>query len=1113
MLTTRSPEARLGWTLRVLRHRAAAQSTLLAAVLAVALVGATLLGTFALLLHTSETRALGEALGRSSATDTDIDVVLTLGRETPAEALPVADDYLDDLLGGVDADRERWLTSALYHVGTGNRIGLPMAYLASEPTIPEHATLVAGTWPDVAVDAEGRVPVAVPRTAADALGWTVGTVLPGRSSETRQDLPMVVVGVHELDGPGALWTRDLLDGAQFHPAWPIPGTFGFNTAPLYGPLVTVPEALAAGPVQVANVRVVAAPHLADAPTADVDALRTALTDGQATLSAAASPVSTGARLATFLPMTIDEAVAGLAVTRITLVVVGLLLVVLAVTVLLLAARLLAERRAAEQTLMASRGATAGQILRLATIEAAGVAAVTALAAPWLARLTYDAITRLDVLRAAGLHQDPGTPVSLWLTCAVAALLLAGVLLLPLLRRRGSVVEAEQQLVRQDRRGGLARSGADLAILVLAGLGIWQLQGYRSPVLAGTGPARIDPVLVTAPALLLLAGAVLTLRLLPLVAGLGERVASRSRSLVVPLGAWEVGRRPARASGAVLLLTLAVAVASFAQAFLGTWRTSQQEQADLATGTDLRLDRLPGAPLEQSTRVSALEGTTAVSAVTDRQVAVGGSIDTLSDARRPWAQLLAVDTTHADALLRGRIDGGWAEVTERLAPDEPATGVALPGQVRALLVDVGTDAKPSADVVASVTLVLQDALGVRTPLAVPVTPHVGEDVDDLRVELPEAIEGLSLVGLVVDLESGQDEDAPEDRASRVRGEASAMTVSLSDLRVVAPGADGSATGAVTPVALDSAAWDARPPVLGFPEPPGVAVVDGSLRLGVSMIPELLRAGGLTFAGATFEAPEAVPAVITDTLATATTAEVGDEVALDLGDGRALAVEVERIVPYLPGHPRGSALLVDRDVLSRATLLWGWADPMLDEWWFEVPDDRVADVAGEIVRTELGDPTTRVDARAVATDGPLRVGVQAALWVVTIAALALAFAGFAMSATVSVRTRRLELARLQALGAPRGGIVRAVLVEHGIIGVLGVAAGLAIGGLLAGVVGPLLTVSGQGRRPVPRPLVQWEWPAQAVLVAVLVALVALAVATTTNALVRRASGTLLRLGDER
>jgi hypothetical protein len=45
------------------------------------------------------------------------------------------------------------------------------------------------------------------------------------------------------------------------------------------------------------------------------------------------------------------------------------------------------------------------------------------------------------------------------------------------------------------------------------------------------------------------------------------------------------------------------------------------------------------------------------------------------------------------------------------------------------------------------------------------------------------------------------------------------------------------------------------------------------------------------------------------------------------------------------------------------------------------------------------------------------------------------------------------------------------------------------------------------------VQWSWPAQAALVGALVVLVAGVVVVTTNALLRRASGELLRLGDER
>ena len=79
--------------------------------------------------------------------------------------------------------------------------------------------------------------------------------------------------------------------------------------------------------------------------------------------------------------------------------------------------------------------------------------------------------------------------------------------------------------------------------------------------------------------------------------------------------------------------------------------------------------------------------------------------------------------------------------------------------------------------------------------------------------------------------------------------------------------------------------------------------------------------------------------------------------------------------------------------------------------------------------------------------------------------------------------------------------------------GLAAGLALGALLARVVAPLVTVSATGGRPVPQVVVHWPWPAELALVTLLVVLVGTAVALTTNLLLRRASGELLRLGDER
>jgi ABC-type antimicrobial peptide transport system permease subunit len=120
---------------------------------------------------------------------------------------------------------------------------------------------------------------------------------------------------------------------------------------------------------------------------------------------------------------------------------------------------------------------------------------------------------------------------------------------------------------------------------------------------------------------------------------------------------------------------------------------------------------------------------------------------------------------------------------------------------------------------------------------------------------------------------------------------------------------------------------------------------------------------------------------------------------------------------------------------------------------------------------------------------------------------------MSTTVAVRTRRLELARLQAVGVPRGGLVRSVLLEYAMLGVLGLVAGLALGTFLGARIAPLVTVSSSGEPPVPGVVIHWSWPAQATLLGLLVVLVAVVIAVTTNAALRRASGELLRLGDER
>ncbi|MET0789648.1 MAG: FtsX-like permease family protein [Cellulomonas sp.] len=1097
----------MGWSLRVLRHRAAAQRTLLVTVVAVALVGASLLGTFALLLYTSAHGALDTALDRAPAAATDVDAVLSLDKSDPGAAIAAGESFLDDLLGDVPATRTRWLASPMYRlVGQAEPVP-PLSYLAANPQLPSHATLLAGDWPADATDGRGRIEVSVPKVAADRYGWAVGSELPVQSMSTYQEARFVVVGIHELDGPSSIWTRDVLQGAEHDPSYPVPGSFGFVITNAWGPFVVDPGALA-GPGALASADLVASPDLTGARPGAVTDLRARLDDAQASLTAAVDDAALSGDFRSRLADTIDVAEGNLAVTRVSLVIVGLMLVVLAVTVLLLAARLLADRRAPEQTLMASRGASGRQLLGLAALEAAAVALVTGLVSPWLAGWLFGLITSFGPLERAGMHTDPGRPVSLWVTCLVASFVLAAVLLGPLLRRRGSVVDAEQQLVRQDRRGGLARSGVDLALVALAAVAVWQLQTYRSPVLAG---ARLDPILVAAPALLLLAGAVLALRALPLVAAVGERLAARGRSLVAPLAAWEVGRRPSRAAGAVLLLTLALAVGSFSQSFLTTWRTSQADQVDLVVGTDVRVGRLDGAAGAQAETVDGLSGVRAASAVAFRSVRFGVPTDGDDATNSGSVNVLALETSRGGDLLRGRITPDWGQISAPLAPTTPDGAIAIPGAPTSLLLDVDSSVSPALPGTLLLTVVVEDAYGTRTSLELPTVPLDGTTTD-VRVPLPAAVDGLRLVAVIA---QGLADSSDPGALNGGRGPGQTMTVAVTvgDVRAVERPA-GASVDTVTAVPLGDATWAGSAPANDRGRRALVAteVDDDGLRLSARLDSVGLLFGQARMAATTFADPGVVPVVATDTVLATLGAQVGDVVQLDLG-GAPVRVSIEREVPYLPGMPRGAGILVDRDLLGRAALQSAWTDPLLDEWWLQVPDDRASAVVDQVVAAELGTATSRVATQATAIEGPLRVGVQAALWIVTFAALALAVAGFAMSATVAVRTRRLELARLQALGTSRPALVRSVLVEHGILGTLGLVAGLALGALLAWVVAPLVTVSATGGRPVPQVVVHWPWPAELVLVALLVGLVGTAVALTTNLLLRRASGELLRLGDER
>ena len=241
---------------------------------------------------------------------------------------------------------------------------------------------------------------------------------------------------------------------------------------------------------------------------------------------------------------------------------------------------------AETALLRARGAGAGQLGAAALLEALVLAVPIAIAAPLIAV----ALRHLQRSQAASTRSASrslrGSRRSAQLMAAVTAGACAPGPRHPLAPPGPATSSAlPPPHSRQARSGVVERVGLDLALLVVAAVGLWQLRQFGAP-LSGAGPGPIgvlSPLLVAAPAIGLLAGAVVALHILPLVARLADIGMTHGRGLVTLAGAWQTHRRPLRYAPAALLLIVTMALGVFAASYGHTWATSQADQAAYQVG--------------------------------------------------------------------------------------------------------------------------------------------------------------------------------------------------------------------------------------------------------------------------------------------------------------------------------------------------------------------------------------------------------------------------------------------------------------------------------------------------------------------------------------------------
>lgn len=1061
--------------------RAAAQRGLLAAVLGIIVAGTTVLGTGTLLLTVAQDQVLAGEF-REAAPER-VDVTAVVRGQFEEDPIPDPDRVhgtttarLEAALRPFGAETSSWLSSTPLLLPSGTE-ARRYAYLGDTDTLTEHSHLVTGRWPRPGESGE-PVEVAVLSSTAAALGLTEGSslVLGPRTRDAADGGPteVVVVGViTPAPGGEGAWDRDLLRGA------------GLDRSPLrvptYGPFVVAPGTLLSIGPGITRLDVVSVPDLSAALPGELAAVGAALRTAREDLSAALGDAPLRVLVRSPFPDALAVAQAQQGVTRSGTTALTLLGVAVAGAALGLAGRLVVTRRAAERTLLSARGAARGHLVGHAALEAGALAALgTALAVP-LALGLYALLAALPPLARAGLAPTGVTP-ALLATVATGSVALAAVLVVPALRPPGGSAGRARGF-----GAVLARSGADLALAAVAVVGYLQLRTHPF----GGGPG-IDPILVGAPVLCLLAGAVLVLRVLPPVAHLAEGFARRSRSLTVPLAAWELARRPHATSGAFLLV-LATAAATFGLAFGQTWSDSQQDQADAAVGTDLAVDVTGAPPLAQGGALAALTGARPAP-VTNRGVGLGSRAS--GTATGP-TRLVALDTTRADDLLRGRLPAPqrWSDLTEGLAPDLPAGGVRIPpGDLTLEVTGAGADGTP---LLVSPTLVLQDPWGDRVAVTAPDVPldgdrhRVGVRPDGAGGRPVEPELRLVAIHLRVNLGAGAQVSPEYERATDV-------TVAVRIVEGTAAGTGG--WHAARPPAADGTVSRAAAEEVAGSE--GVTVTASAT---VTLTALLYGPGDLVVTA--FDTPTALPIVVSTDLAESLALEPGDTLSLSLETASVRAVVV-RTVPYVPSAARGPAVLADHDALTRAVIGQGQLTSMTDTWW--VGNGSAAPAAAAAVTAgNLGDPVNRLDLAGDLREGPLRAPLRAAGWLLVAASLALALAGAAVHTAAAIEMRAVDVARLQGQGVPRRTVVGSFLIQHAVVSVLAVATGAGAGALVAALVGPRLVVSAAGLPPVPGALFAWPWPAQGALLAGLLLAGGAVAAPVAVRVVRRATVAHLRL----
>ncbi|HET9680392.1 MAG TPA: FtsX-like permease family protein, partial [Candidatus Limnocylindrales bacterium] len=688
--------------------------------------------------------------------------------------------------------------------------------------------------------------------------------------------------------------------------------------------------------------------------------------------------------------------------------------------------------------------------------------------------------------------------------------------------------AEQRgMSRAETRPFAQRLGVEIALLAVAAVAMIQLRFYGAPLTRTVqGSLGLDPLLVAAPAIGLLAGGILALRILPILAQWAEAAISRRRDLVGSLGSRQLARRPLRYTRSALLLMLALSMGVFSISYVATWSGSQRDQAAYQAGASIRVtpshakDAPSGWALPAAYR--AIPGVGPMSPVERRP---GG----LDYANRS-ADLMTVDADTAAGIVLFRTDESsvsLASLMATLRDGRPTQGLlALPAGTAFLRVT------PHLEITSISTFAFDPATGE------------GQDrpLDPAKVDV-----GLR-VSAIVREPGGVLDRVQSDVASSLapRGPITlALGAGGGDVQIAGLGIDillpndtllgggtlgiGSveaapaASGPWTPVPVDGVGpWSASfrqgrqaPQAIPADQLQGLDMLLGGGPTGAIFgDPATQPSGQITFIAASLAPPDVVlPAIVNRAFLSKTSAGLGDTFAATF-EGGVRRLRIAGVVEDFPTtDPSSPLVILDESTLGMVRLRLGGTIRDPDEWWLATTGDS-AGVAAALTASPFrsASVTTAADrTRSLSTD-PIAVGIIGALILGFVATGLVALVGLAVSAAVSARQRRTEFALLRALGLSGGQLSGWLWLENGSLVLVSLVGGTALGVLIGWLVLPFVTVTQQAAAPVPPVLVHVPWDGVILLDLASAVAAGLAVIVIGAVLRRRGVGSVLRMGED-